>query len=199
MMFNKSTTLLSALLVTTTVTAADLRTKSMNEDMSNVIHSKDEIGAVLKNIPMNAIRKLNSETCENESATLSMDQGIQNVMSGVDFSGSSGCSGSQTKSTCDFKDVFSGLEAACDNAGGQLFEYTATIKGDGSTIIFKNMAQCIGASCDTDATTLQEVETFFSIFTLAGLEVTVEESGASTFSAAAVAMIALTGVVGTLI
>lgn len=201
MMFNKSLSLLSALLVANTVTAADLRIKSMNENVGNVIHSKDEIGSVLKNIPMNAIRKLNSETCESETADIMMNQGVQDAMVGVDFdySNNSFCSGSATKVSCDFKDAYSGLEAACDSAGGQLFLYSVTMKAEGVSVSYKNMADCIGASCDTDAA-LKVQEEMFSLFTAFGFEVTVkEESGASTFSSAVAAMMALTGVVGTLI
>ncbi|GFH54809.1 predicted protein [Chaetoceros tenuissimus] len=200
MMFNKSTALLSALLVTTSVTAADLRTKSTNEDIRNVIHSKDDIGAMLKNIPMNAIRKLNSETCESETANLYMNQGVQDALAVdiSDYTTSSYCSGSSTKVSCDYKDAYSGLEAACESAGGQLFQYSVTMKGQGISVSYKNMADCIGASCDKDAA-LDIQEEFFSMFTAFGFEVTVKESGASNASAAAVAMIALTGVVATLI
>ena len=202
MMFNKSTTLLSALLVANTVTAADLRIKSMNdENIGNVIHSKkDEIESVLKNIPMNAIRKLNSETCKSESADLIVNQGVQDALARVDinYSNNSFCSVSVTKVSCDFKDAYFFLEAACDSAGGQLFQFSVTMKAGVESISYKNMASCIGASCDTDAA-LKAQEDMFSTFTAIGFEVTVEESGASTFSSAVAAMMALTGVVGTLI
>lgn len=154
MMLNKkSLALLSALLVTSNATA-DLRTKSGNEEISNVIHSMDDIGAIVKKIPMNSIRELNSETCENETFDLLMNQGVQDAMSGVDvdnYATSSYCSGSETKVSCDFKDAYSSLEAACDTAGGQLFQYSVSVKGEGASISFKNMADCIGASCDTAA------------------------------------------------
>ncbi|GFH52519.1 predicted protein [Chaetoceros tenuissimus] len=179
MMFNKSKALLSALLITTTVTAADLRTKSTNEEITNVIHSKDEIDAVLKNIPMNAIRCFDRVDI-------------------TDYNTSSYCSRSASKVSCDYKDAYSGLEAACDSAGGQLFQFSVTMKADGISVSYKNMASRIGASCDTDAA-LKAQEEAFSFFSLIGFEVTVEESGASTLSAAVVAFIALTGAVATLI
>ena len=199
-MFNKSTIILSALLVANTVTAVDLRIKSMNENIGNVIHSKDEIESVLKNIPMNAIRKLNSETCKSESADLIVNQGVQDVLKGVDINDTESpfCSGSATNVSCDLKDAYSGLEAACDSAGGQLFHFSVSLKTEGVSVSYKNMASCIGASCDTDAA-LKAQEDMFSTFTAIGFEVTVEESGASTFSSAVAAMMALTGVVGTLI
>ena len=80
----------------------------------------------------------------------------------------------------------------------QLFQYSVTMKGQGVSVSYKNMASCIGASCDTDAA-LKVQEDMLSLFTAIGFEVTVEESGASTFSSAVAAMMALIGVVGTLI
>lgn len=204
-MFNKSLALLSLLFATGCVTA-ELRAKKSNEVINNVSHSKSKKDAadVIKNIPINVVRTLNSETCENETVDLMKNQDVMdavaNAPSGLpDYSSNSLCSIANSKVTCDYKDVFSTLETTCNNAGGQIFEYSVTMEGEGLSVLFKNLAECIGTTCDKDAA-LKVQEEHFSAFTALGYdEVAVKESGASSLSSALVAMIALTGVVGTLV
>ena len=202
-MLNKSLALLSLILATGSVTA-ELRAKKTNEEVNNVIHSKKDATDVIKNIPINVVRKLNSETCESETLDLDKNQDIIDAVANVpsnlaDYSNNSYCSYKNAKVTCDYKDVSSTLETACNNAGGQIFEYSVTMEGEGLSVLHKNLAECIGATCDKDAA-LKVQEEHFSAFTAIGYdEVTVKESGASSLSSALVAMIALTGVVGTLV
>ena len=204
-MFNKSLALLSLLLATGSVTA-ELRAKKSNEVVNNVSHykSKKDVADVIKNIPINVVRTLNSETCESETLDLMKNQDIldavANVPSGLtDYSNESFCSIADSKVTCDYKNLFSTLETACNIVGGQVLEYSVTMEGDGLSVLYKNLAECIGTSCDKE-TALKVQEEHFSAFTALGYdEVTAKESGASSLSSALVAMIALTGVVGTLV
>ena len=167
--------------------------------------SSDNLGAIVKNIPMNIVRELSStspcEICYSESFDLlNENQDIIDVMPDInpeDYANSPYCSGAEMEYVCDYKNAFSGLEAACDGAGGQFIEYSVTAYGQGLSISFKNFASCYGASCDKDAMLKTQEELYSKIYS--GVEVTFKESGASTLSSVAVAMIALTGSVATLI
>ncbi|GFH47405.1 predicted protein [Chaetoceros tenuissimus] len=172
-MFNKSLALLSLLLATGSVTA-ELRGKKTNVVVNNVIHSKKDATDVIKNIPINVVRTLNSETCEKETGDLMKNQGIMDVVANTPSSGF--CSIANAKVICDNKDVFPILETACDNAGGQFFEYSLTMDGEGISMLHKNLAVCIGASCDKEAALMVQEEHFSPN---SYDEVIVKESGAS--------------------
>lgn len=162
---------------------------------------KDDFGAIVKNIPMNVVRELNCDVCCSETFDLLSDQDIIDVMPIVDhenYASSPYCSGADMEYVCDYSNAFSDLEAACDNEGGQFIEYSVTAKGQGLSISFNHIASCIGASCDKDVMLEKQEELYSAEYT--GFELNFEEeSGASTLSAAAVAMITLTGAVATLI
>lgn len=200
-MFIKSFALLSLFIAVGNV-AADLQNKAKrnNEEINNVIYSMNDVNANVKNnIPMKVNRELSSTACEDEMFEFVFDEDFAEAL--FPYIGCAECpfcSGSENNYSCDFQNATPDLEAACDNLGGQFFQYSITGKGQGISISMKNMARCIPASCDKKAD-LKDIEEAFDFGGTYGKVSLTEESGASTLSLAPVAMMALTGVVATLL
>jgi len=146
----------------------------------------------------NAFRDLSvSQTCITETEALeeyNFMQDVESELADEDFI-IDNCDIVTNEATCDLTDLFVGVKDSCKEEGGQAIRLKVTVSDNGIRIIMKNMATCIGASCDAEEVVKQLQAEFDALGFTATYKV---ESGAQStrmhYGAAAASALAMAGV-----